>query len=123
MRCPASEKLEIIWLVEASHLPVKHTLAKIGVSRPTFYRWYDLCRRFGETSLEDKRSGAKRPGWNRIPDDMRSEIAEMALDRPELTPRELTVTFTDERQYFVLETSVESARAHHVAGLHRHEGR
>jgi len=33
MRYPASEKLEIIRLVEQSHLPVKHTLAKIGVSR------------------------------------------------------------------------------------------
>jgi len=47
MRYPVSEKLEIIRIVEQSHLPVKHTLAKIGVSRPTFYRWYDLYRRFG----------------------------------------------------------------------------
>ena len=38
MRYPATEKLEIIRLVEGSHLPVKRTLAKIGVSRPTFYR-------------------------------------------------------------------------------------
>jgi hypothetical protein len=39
MRYPANEKLEIIRIVEQSHLPVKRTLAKIGVSRPTFYRW------------------------------------------------------------------------------------
>jgi putative transposase len=38
MRYPASEKLEIIRIVEKSHLPVKQTLARIGVSRPTFYR-------------------------------------------------------------------------------------
>ncbi len=38
MRYPASEKLEIIRLVEQSHLPVKQTLEKLGVSRPTFYR-------------------------------------------------------------------------------------
>ena len=37
MRCPVSEKLEIIRIVEQSHLPVKRTLAKVGVSRPTFY--------------------------------------------------------------------------------------
>ena len=61
MRYPVSEKLEIIRIVEQSHLPVKHTLAKIGVSRPTFYRWYDLYRRFGEVGLEDKRAGPKRP--------------------------------------------------------------
>ncbi|MBV1901274.1 MAG: hypothetical protein KUG56_06335, partial [Kordiimonadaceae bacterium] len=27
--------------VECSHLPVSRTLKHIGVSRPTFYRWYD----------------------------------------------------------------------------------
>jgi putative transposase len=106
MRYHASEKLEIIRLVEQSHLPVKRTLATIGVSRPTFYRWYDLYRRFGEVGLEDRRSGPKRPGWNRIPDEVRSQIVEMALDKPELSPRELAVTFTDERQYFVSEASV-----------------
>lgn len=54
MKYPASEKLEIIRLVEQSHLSVKRTLDKIGVSRPTFYRWYDLYRRFGEEGLEDR---------------------------------------------------------------------
>ena len=106
MRYPASEKLEIIRLVEQSHLPVKQTLTKLGVSRPTFYRWYDLYRRFGEAGLEDRRAGPKRPAWNRIPDDKRAEIVEMALERPELSPRELAVTFTDERSYFVSEASV-----------------
>ena len=38
MRYPASEKLEIIRLVEQSHQPVKRTLEQIGVSRPTFLR-------------------------------------------------------------------------------------
>ncbi len=70
-----------------------YTLAKIGVSRPTFYRWYDHYRRFGEAGLEDKRAGPKRPSWNRIPDDVCAQITEMALDRPELSPRELAVTF------------------------------
>ena len=92
MRYLASEKLEIIRLVEQSHLGVKRTLAKIGVSRSTFYRWYDLYRRFGEPGLEDRRAGPKRPAWNRIPDEVRSEIIEMALERPELSPRELAVT-------------------------------
>jgi putative transposase len=68
MRYPASEKLEIIRLVEQSHLGVKRTLAKIGVSRSTFYRWYDLYRRFGEAGLKDRRAGPKWPAWNRIPD-------------------------------------------------------
>ena len=31
MRYPASEKLEIIRLVEGSHLPIKRTLDKLGI--------------------------------------------------------------------------------------------
>ena len=34
MRYPASEKLEIIRLVEQSHLPVRRTLEKLGIPRP-----------------------------------------------------------------------------------------
>ena len=41
MRYPASEKLEIIRLVEESALPVRRTPEKIGIPRATFYRWYD----------------------------------------------------------------------------------
>ena len=36
MRYPASEKLEIIRLVEQSHLPIKQTLDKLGIPRTTF---------------------------------------------------------------------------------------
>jgi transposase InsO family protein len=38
----ASEKIEIVRLIEQSHLSVRETLAKIGIPRATFYRWYDL---------------------------------------------------------------------------------
>ena len=38
MKYSASEKLEIIQLVEASALPVRRTLEKIGIPRATFYR-------------------------------------------------------------------------------------
>jgi hypothetical protein len=33
--------------------------------------------------------------WNRIPDDVRARIVTLALDEPELSPRELAVRFTD----------------------------
>lgn len=38
MRYPASEKLEIIRIVEQSHLPAKRTLDQLGIARRTFYR-------------------------------------------------------------------------------------
>ena len=55
MRYPASEKLEIIQLVEQSHLPVRRTLDKLGIPRPTFYRWYDRYRAGGPEAHEDCR--------------------------------------------------------------------
>ena len=105
MRYPASEKLEVIRIVEQSHLPAKQTLDRLGIARPTFYRWYDLYLRFGEDALADRRPGPKR-GWNRIPDKVRGDIIDMALERTDLSPRELAVTFTDEQRYFVSEASV-----------------
>ena len=105
MRYPASEKLEIVRLVEQSHLSVRRTLDKLGVSRPTFYRWYDLFRRFGEAGLEDHRAGPRRV-WNRVPEVVRGQVIDLALERPELSPRELAVTFTDERAQFISEASV-----------------
>ena len=54
MRYSASEKAEIIQLVEQSHLPAKRTLDKLGIPRATFYRWYDRCREGGPDSLSGK---------------------------------------------------------------------
>ena len=105
MRYPASEKLEIIRLVEQSHLPVRRTLATLGIPSTTFYRWYDRYRAFGEAGLRDRTSGPGRV-WNRIPDDIRRQIVDLALECPELSPRELAVRFTDTRGYFVSEASV-----------------
>ena len=105
MRYPASEKLEIIRLVERSHLPVRRTLDKLGIPATTFYRWYDRYRAFGEAGLEDRNCGPGRV-WNRIPDDVRDQIVDLTLDEPELSPRELAVTFTDTKGYFVSEASV-----------------
>ncbi len=105
MRYPASEKLEIIRIVEQSHLPAKRTLDMLGIPRTTFYRWYDRYLSLGKAGLKDRLS---RPGrvWNRIPDGVRRQIVDLALEEPELSPRELAVRFTDTERYFVSEASV-----------------
>jgi transposase InsO family protein len=105
MRYPPSEKLEIIRLVEQSYLPVKRTLDKLGIPRATFYRWCELYERGGAEALADRKPAPKRV-WNRIPDTVREKIIALALDRPELSPRELAVTFTDTKNYYVSEASV-----------------
>jgi transposase InsO family protein len=105
MRYPASEKLEIIRIVEQSHLPAKRTLEQLGIPRRTFYRWYDRYLDGGPEALEDRPSAPSRV-WNRVGDDIQGQIVEMALEHSELSPRELAVRFTDERQYFVSEATV-----------------
>ena len=56
MRYPASEKLEIIRIVEQSHLPVRRTLDKLGILPGSFYRWYDRYQTGGVEALDDKPS-------------------------------------------------------------------
>ena len=105
MRYPASEKLEIIRLVEQSHLPVRRTLEKLGIQPARFYRWYDRLQSGGPEALRDKASRPTRV-WNRIPDAIRERIVQLALYEPELSPRELATRFTDTANYFVSEASV-----------------
>ena len=104
MRYPASEKLEIIRLVEESHLSARLTLAKLGIPRTTFYRWYDRYLQRGEAGLQDQSPKPKHV-WNRIPDEVRRKVVKLALKETELSPRELAVTFTDTENYFVSEAS------------------
>ena len=66
MRRTASEKLEIIRLVEGTDLPVRATLRQLGVARSTFYGWYQRYVEQGFEGLHDKKP-APRPRWNAIP--------------------------------------------------------
>ena len=113
MRYPASEKLEIIKLVEGSHLSARQTLSKLGLPRTTFYRWYDRYLKRGEAGLHDQ---APKPAhvWNRIPDKIRRKIVALAFKETELSPRELAVMFTDTEQYFVSESSADRGSCRHT---------
>ncbi|CAH1658296.1 hypothetical protein CHELA40_30290 [Chelatococcus asaccharovorans] len=88
MRYSASEKIEIIRIVEQSHLPARRTLEQLGIPRATFHRWYNRFLTDGVEALEDR---SPRPGrvWNRIPEPVRDRIVELALDKPERFCRKL----------------------------------
>jgi putative transposase len=105
MRVSPSDKTEIIRLVEQSHLPARRTLDKLGIPRSSFYRWYDRHQRGGPEALADRPSRPNRV-WNRIPEAVRGQIIDLALELPELSPRELAVRFSAEKKYFVSEASV-----------------
>jgi putative transposase len=105
MRYSASEKLEIINLVEQSSLSVRRTLVQLGIPKSTFYLWYDRYSQGGVEALEDRKPEPKAV-WNKIPDETNQAVLDLALEKPELSPREIAVTFTDTRQTFVSEASV-----------------
>ena len=126
---PAPRKLEIIRLVEQSHLQAgsADALAMLGILPMTFYRWYARLQTGGPEALEDKPSRPRRV-WNKIPEEVREQIVELALDEPEgLSPREVATRFTDMKKYFVSEASVyRLLKAHdpdHQPGFHRRHGR
>ena len=79
MRYSASEKLEIIRTVETSTLPVRRTLAQIGIPKSTFYAWLDRYAAGGLEALQDRKARPERV-WNRIPDKVRQMVIAHALD-------------------------------------------
>jgi len=112
MRYAASEKLEILRTVEGSALGITRTLAPLGIPKSTFYHWYDRYLTGGVAALADQKP-TPHAHWNKVPEDKRQALVEMALDRSELSPRELAVRFTDERRYFISEaTAYRILKAH-----------
>jgi putative transposase len=105
VRRTPSEKMEIIRLVEGSELPVRATLRQLGIVRSTFYGWYQRYLRLGFDGLKHRKP-ERRPRWNALPTSVRDEVLDLALERTELSPRELACRYTDEKRYFVSESSV-----------------
>jgi transposase InsO family protein len=86
-------------------LSIRRTLVEINVSRSSFYRWYRAYERDGLDGLKNH-SRSSRKHWNRIPDSVRELVVDVALQQPELTPRELAWHLTDTHEYFISESSV-----------------
>ena len=104
IRTGEAEKREIIHLVEHSALSVKKTLEELQVPRSTFYRWYKHYLEEGEAGLVDHRPNPHQI-WNRIPKEVRQEVVELALEHPDRSPRQIAWLFTDQKGYFILESS------------------
>jgi len=105
MRYTAAEKQEIIRLVEGSDLPVRRTLAELGVHPSTFYRWYQRYEAEGAPALAPVPS-SREQFWNRIPEPARQRVVEVALEEPALSPRELAWHITDREGWYISESSV-----------------
>lgn len=105
MRRSAGEKLEVIHIVQDSELGVKRTLEELGISRSTFYEWYKRYLEDGYEGLKPRQS-TRKTFWNKIPEAEREKVVETALEKTELSPRELAFHITDEQSWFISESSV-----------------
>ena len=90
MRYSATEKVEIIQLVQNSNLSVRQTLARLDIHKSTFYNWLKRYEENGMDGLEDKQP-IPQSVWNKIAEEHCEAIIELALDKPDLSPRELSV--------------------------------
>lgn len=104
MRYTAAEKQEIIHLVDRSEVGVNKTLREFGVHKSTFYKWYKVYLDKGSDGLHPVRK--TRQQWNSIPEAQKQLVVEIALDHPELSPRELAYRITDQQRIFISESSV-----------------
>ncbi len=104
MRLSASEKREIIRLVDGSELGVNKTLRELGIHKSTFYKWYRAYLDKGAKGLDVEKKTRRQ--WNSIPNEQKQLVLEIALDHPQLSPRELACRITDEQKIFISESSV-----------------
>jgi len=105
MRFTASEKFEIIKLVDGSDLSIRVTLDQLNIPKSTFYDWYNRYLEAGYDGLHRKKN-PDRQRWNQIPDSEREEVVTIALEEPEKSPRELAFHITDTKGWFISESSV-----------------
>lgn len=105
MRRSASEKMEIIRIVQDSELGVKPTLEELGISRSTFYVWYKNYLENGYEGLKPK-SPNRKSFWNKIPEKEKKKVRAIALEKEDLSPRELAFHITDKKGWFISESSV-----------------
>jgi len=105
MRYSQAEKMETIRLVEDSGLSIKRTLEELDINRSTFYEWYRRFSEDGYDGLADRKPNPKR-FWNKIPDNVKEQVVDIALEHPEKSPRELAWFITDTQEYYISESSV-----------------
>lgn len=105
MHYTQEEKYEIIRLVEESELGINRTLKEIGLHKTTFYNWYNAYLEQGYDGLARKKS-RKIGTWNKISEADRDQVVEIALDKTNLSPRELAWHITDTYSYYISESSV-----------------
>ena len=97
MRFNVSKRQELIKMVVESDLGVNRTLREIGLNKSTFYAWYKAYSEYGVEGLESNKRKTKQQ-WNSIPQEQKNLVVDIALERTDLSSRELAYYLTDEQQ-------------------------
>lgn len=97
------EKMEVIRIVEESEIGVVRTLRELGIHPGVYYKWYNKYLQEGYEGLARKK---RNQFWNQVPPWEKQRVVEYALERPDLSPRELACHITDKYHYFISESSV-----------------
>jgi putative transposase len=79
-------------------------LERLGIPRSSYYRWRRRYDAEGTQGLE--RRGRGKRAWNRLLDSEEAEVLRAANDRPELSPRLLSMNLIDERGLSISESTV-----------------
>ena len=98
----AHEKGKILSLVTESGLPRRRTLAQLGLSKSTYYRW---LKRQIEGRLQDKKGGSPTP-WNKLRPEEEEMVLSLARASPELSARQLALRIVDAESLYVSESTV-----------------
>ena len=80
-------------------------ITKLKINKSTFYKWYDKYEKEGFDGLKRKKSN-RSGSWNKINESDRDKVVELALEKPELSSRELAWHITDTYRYYISESSV-----------------
>ena len=99
------EKLEIIRMVDGSELGVNRTLKELGIHKSTFYNWYEKFQQKGADGFLNSGRSTQQV-WNKIPDEEREKVVEVALEKSHYSARELAWHITDTQGYYISESSI-----------------
>lgn len=106
MRFSASEKMEIIKLIDESNISANRTLKELGIAPSTFYHWYKRYLDKGFDGLQSNARRSQKQVWNKIPKPERKRVVKIALEKEDYTCRELAWYITDTQKRYISESSV-----------------
>jgi len=95
----------VIEMVRRSPVAKKQTLAELGLSASTYYRWQRRYREQGEVGLVDRRPQPTTI-WNRLRPEEEQTILRAALREPDQSPREIACWISDYESFTISESTV-----------------